>query len=488
MRFEAKAQFGTAAPQTPLQIADQHIARGNHAKAMEILLPLLQGGALEVDVLDRSATCYYALGDTKTAISLLEFVTQNWPEMGNGWGKLAAMKQTTGDKDGAITCYKQALKFSPKSAALLASLNRLAPFDPKSQKTRRLRALTRSKALSAHELSLAHNALGQIEDKAGKVDRAFHHYAQAKRHSVGEFDRAEIETRVDQQISRFAPAQGATTQGDGPRMIFVCGLPRSGTTLVENILQRHSAVGTIGESTALKDTLQAMRAHSAKRGLGSGYWDWAGQLDAGEIQAFRRYYFERAFQRGPNQDPVVVDKLPLNCLAMGVAQTLLPDAGFIFMSRHPLDVGLSNFATSFAHGNGFSRRLDWFGQMTRQIYRSVWDYQGKLGHRLHMQSFRALVSAPEVEIPALLSNVGLEWQEGCLSPEKSGAAVNTASLLQVREKINTRGLDKWTRFAKHLQPLEEALGGADWLDDWTRRDLAMAAAPAEPELPNAPME
>ena len=178
---------------------------------------------------------------------------------------------------------------------------------------------------------------------------------------------------------------------------------------------------------------------------------------------------------------VVVDKMPMDCLDLGLARLILPEARFVFMARHPLDVGLSNFVTAFDRGNGFSTRLDWIAHITRLVYASLDDYGPKLGAALRVQSYRALVETPEAQIRALLDHVQLPFEAACLTPEAAGGAVKTASVLQVREKINRAGLGKWHFYEEQLAPLVEALGGPEWIDTWETLDQTLGASnrPAE---------
>ncbi|UWQ30729.1 sulfotransferase [Leisingera sp. M523] len=459
-------QCNSEASETDLAHADRLIEQKDFAQALQVLLPVLKSGGINAGVLDRAAVCYHALGDAPTAISLMEFVTGNWPDMGAAWAKLAAMRQTTGQIEQAIGDLKSALKINPKHVGVLVSLNRLEPFAVQSSNARRLKELSKSRKLAAKERRMAHNAIGNIEAKAGNPSRAFYHFLKSKKLGAGEFDAVGTRTRVQDQKQRFQPFTHKEKDSPGPRVIFVCGLPRSGTTLVENILLRHSKVDSIGESEALKQTLYEVRAQCISRGLGQGYWDWAGLLEPQERESFRQLYFQRAFHTRSSEAPVIVDKMPLNCLALGLAQHLLPEARFVFMSRHPLDTGLSNIMADFARGNAFTRRMDWLGEMTRLIYDSAWDYQDKLGGQFRAQSYRALVSAPQPQIARLLEHSGLEWEDSCLSPEKSSKAVVTASLVQVRKTINTAALDKWKSFSAQLEPLKESLGGDEWIAEW----------------------
>ena len=461
--------------QAALGPVDKLISENQHAQALSVLLPILKAGVLEAAVLDRAASCYFQLGDSKTAISLLEVITQTWPDLMLGWGKLAAMRQTNGDKDGAIECYRRALKIEPNSVNALTALNLLTPFTRDSRNAERLRKQTKKPKLDARELAMAHNALGRIEQRADKHRIAFRHFSKAKEATRVDFDLALITAKVDEQVRCFETVEKRELSGEEPRMIFVCGMPRSGTTLVENILLRHSDVESVGESPALTQTLQAVNQHMLRTGKGAKMWDWFGNLTAEEISAFRQYYYKVALANRPAKNPVIVDKMPLNSFELGLAHVLFPDAKFIFMSRHPLDVGLSNFSTNFYVGNEFSRRLDWIGEMTKSVYRSIHDYEFKLIDQLRLQSYAAMVTDPESQISALLTHLQLPWQDACMTPERSGGTVRTASFLQVREKINTNALGKWKPYEAELEPLVQALGGQEWIDDWQRRDDALAA-------------
>ncbi|MFW8634545.1 tetratricopeptide repeat-containing sulfotransferase family protein [Cribrihabitans pelagius] len=444
-------------------------AAGMQRQALGILVPMISRPDFELEAIDQAAICYFDLGDVVTALKLVRVMLQKWPGSAVAWAKLGAMEQALGDTEAAANGFKKALELDPFMIRALAPLNGLEPFSRNGQHTARLKKLSHRKDLRPQDRALVLNTLGQIEQRAGNSAAAMRYFRNSKAASDASHDPEHDAQLVDAQIAAFQPLPPGRPQPDGPKVIFVCGLPRSGTTLAEAVLQRHSAVGTIGESKALTKALQEVRKYTAEKGRGSDPWSWCGRLQEEEISIFRRYYFEVALQ-GKDKGGVIVDKMPMNCRDLALAHVLLPDARFVFMSRHPLDVGLSNFSICFQKVVPFTCRLDWLGSMIREVYRSALDYQAKLGSGIRVQSFRALVSDPERQIRDLLAHCGLEWEDVCLSPEEGRGAVNTASVLQVREKINTKGLDKWRAFEKELQPLTDALGGADWLRQWKAWD------------------
>ncbi|NIZ62981.1 hypothetical protein DL239_18605 [Sedimentitalea sp. CY04] len=457
-----------------LKTAEHLMQKGQYRMALAGLLPVLQEGSLDPSVLDKAASCYFQLGDSQTAISLLEMLTQMRPDIVAAWGKLAAMKQTVGDKQGAIEGYRKVLKGDPNSVYGLSALNRLEPFKSNSQKVARLRKLSKSKKLSNIERSVVFNTLGQCEQTANRTNSAFKFFSKAKAAQKAEFLPDELDALVDGQTECFHRSATLKTDHEGPRVVFVVGMPRSGTTLVENILSRHSIVGTVGESRALSQTLQVVRQHVKDTQRGAESWDWFGKLTELEISIFRQHYFELISQNATVNHDVIVDKMPRNSFHLGLAHVLMPDAKFVFMSRHPLDVGLSNFSTSLDVGNEFSCRLEWIGRMTQVIYRSIEDYKEKLPDQLRIQSYEGLVTNPEAQIKALLEHAELPWQDDCLSPQDAVGAIRTASVDQAREKINTRALGKWQAYQEQLQPLVEALGGPNWIEAWREQDQIAA--------------
>lgn len=471
-----KIQFSTGTDVKPsgtarFAKADEYIAADEFSLALPLLLKMLENKANCIETLDRASICYFELGDTATAIALLQFITENWPKKAVYWVKLAEFMQFAGDMEGAVATFHQALKADPNHVLALFMLNQLQPFKRDSKLVARLRKFDKSAKLTSQEQALVSTTLGQVEASTGRHQAAFRHFSRSKSAKIEKFDYERLKKNVDNQLADFRPGSEGNAPAGTPRMIFVCGLPRSGTTLVENIFNCHDQVATVGESYGLSQMASMIEQRLAP---GQNRWQWLSSQSDAEIDILRKLYLRVAFKGIPNEHGVVVDKMPLNCLDIGVAQRLLPEAKFIFMVRHPLDVGLSNFITNFHEGNAFSGRLPWIGQMTREVYRSAYDYGDKLDGQMRMQSFQALVQKPEEQIRMLLEHAGLPWQDACLHPELGTGTIRTASTLQVRKGINTKGLGKWKTYENQLQPLVDALGGQDWLDQWQVLDETAA--------------
>lgn len=443
------------------------IAKAEYQTALGLVLPLLAQYPDEPSLLDHAATCYWRLGDSDRAIQLLQVLTNGWPQQDGYWNKLGAMAVSVGDSKLAEIAFLRALRLRPKTVNALAALNRITPFKRNSRRTDILRQQAKSKKTSPKDRATAYNALGQIEEKAGNYAIAFTMFSKSKGVLPGHYQPLAYERHIAAQKQLFQPKKPIGDPPVGARYVFVVGLPRSGTTLVESILTRHPDVGTIGEHGALPLTLRRARAMTK----GAGTWDWFADLTPDDLTGLRAYFQSLM----PDVDgAVVVNKLPQNCLEMGFANLLFPEARFVFMSRHPLDTGLSNLFTNFHDAHVFSQKTSWIGHFTRIVYDSLDDYADKLGPALKVQSYRALVKTPEPQIRALLQHVGLEWTDACLSPEQGQRIERTASLTQVRKGINIDGLGKWQRYEPQLAPMIDALGGGDWIDQWDTFDQSSA--------------
>ncbi|QGX97045.1 sulfotransferase [Roseovarius faecimaris] len=377
------------------------------------------------------------------------------------------MALSLGDMPKAKAAFEEVLTLAPREVNALAALNRIAPFDRGSARVKRLRQIARDRKAERGARATAYNALGRIEEAAGQTRATFHNFARAKALSPGRYDRDAVEALVSglSQVpgDGFAPCG---TAEDAPRVVFVCGMPRSGTTLVESILLRHPETGSIGESSALGDVLAEHRATLG----GAGAWDWVARTDDAQAARLGARYLERCAACFPDGLPgVILDKTPLNLFQLGFASRILPGARFVMLSRHPLDVGLSNFVTNFHAAHPFSRTLESIGHMTRCAARAAVLYEARLGAAFRRQSYAALVTEPEAQVRAMLGHLGLGWEVNCLHPEARDGAIGTASLTQARAPISAGAMGKWRRYEAELQPLIEALG-AGWIDDWAAED------------------
>ncbi len=442
---------------------------GAYDAALSMLTPKIERGLADPVALDQAATCHWHLQEGVLAMNLMQQIVDSWPQVGAPCVKLASYAASCGERERALRTLQLAFRRGHKTAQSLALLNRVDPIAPKSANARRLKAMAESCHMPNLDRAIARNTLGKIEERAGRFRAAFRWFASANQLHGNAYRPRDVSALVAGQILNFDPQllpKGAAATE--PRMLFITGLPRSGTTVLEHSLSRHPQVRALGESRALSRTVMAMRRRNATAGL----WDWFGRLRDADRLAFQRKFLSYLPLNARKDRRVLVFKMPLDCFDIGAAAWLWPKARFLHISRHPLDTGLSNFTTLFHDGHAYSRRLEWIAHMIRAVDRSVDDYTGKLGHALRQQSYRSLVEDPEGQLKAVLKHVELPWEPACLVPEMGTKPVQTASIGQIGFGINTRGLNKWKKYEAQLVPLSKALG-ADWITQWEEHDYSL---------------
>lgn len=196
----------------------------------------------------------------------------------------------------------------------------------------------------------------------------------------------------------------------------------------------------------------------------------------GKRAAQLRYvYFAIAARDGlRGHSPVVIDKTPLNLLHLGFGRAIFPSCRFVLISRHPLDVSISNFAAAFGEGfvaaNPFLKSLEHIGHFSKWPWESSLDYQHKIGDKLRLQSYHSLVEDIETEARRLVAHAGLEWNQACLQPEIRHGKVATASVLQVRSPIHKGRLDRWKACGDAINPLVDGFGRWGRVAEWEDRD------------------
>ena len=461
----AARAMSARAPRPRADLVTNLMEQGAYHAALSILTPQLASGAADPVALDQAATCHWQLEEGEAAIAHLDRLVAGWPDLGSPCVKLASYAASMGQTDRARAALDLAMARGLRSAQALALLNRLDPIPRDSAMARRLKTLARDQSLCKRDQAIAQNTLGKIEDHAGRYRAAFRWFAAANRTHGKVYHPRAISARVASQILSFDPTRFSSSDRSGPRFLFITGMPRSGTTVLEHSLSRHSQIRALGESVALSRTAEVLRrAHG-----GAGAWDWverSSQLDRAQFQDLFLSFLP-ADARDDRR--VLVTKMPLDLFDIGVAAWLWPQARFVHLDRHPMDVGLSNFTTLFHQGHGYAQRLDWTAHMIRAVDRSMSDYVGKLGGAIIRQSYRALVTDPEPHLRAILRHSALDWDDACLTPQASARPVQTASIGQLTPGFTARGLGKWRRYEAQLAPLARALG-SDWLDQWEGED------------------
>ncbi len=415
------------------ETVDALMVEGKFAKALQTMMPYVKENQLDVGLLDRTADCFFQVQDTNNAIDVMYFITKQWPDNANAWAKLGLMLQINGDIYGAETALERALDINPFCAPALCALNGIETFELTSKHTTSLEQMASDPEVADQLKVLVYNALGQVCHRAGKTNLAVMMFSQAKTLSGGQFVTEIFEDMVTEQETHFTSVVASEDAYSDLNMVFVGGMPGAGTSLLERVLSSHSEVTSIGESTALARTYGALRMHLARTNRGAGYWEELANLTEQEVDIFRQYYLERAFSGKKPQSKTVVDARPFGVFEFALAQKLFPNARFVCMTRDYNDAILANLATIFTSGNTYAIEPAGLSKMMNFVARSGVDFKSKVGEQMRVQSFEALVSKPEAEVPALLSQVGLSMDYACLVPQSFSRLENLTDALGKEE-------------------------------------------------------
>jgi hypothetical protein len=306
-----------------------------------------------------------------------------------------------------------------------------------------------------------HFALAKMYDDCAMPDRAFPHLDEANRLTLrnAKFDTAQLIEETSRSIALFTPEFFAAQRDIGYRSelpIFIVGLPRSGTTLVEQIIASHPEAHGAGELTLIQDLTKKLSS-----AVGLPYPECVGGLSAQLAQSLGRDYIERlqALGRGAKR---VTDKALTHPSHLGVIALLFPDARIVACRRDLMDVGLSLYFQKFTVGTlEFSYSLGGIGTYCRQFERLMRHWRGAVPLRIHEVDYEALVTDQEAVTRALIEHCGLSWDERCLAFHETERPISTASFWQVRQPIYRDSVRRAERYAPYLEELRSELARTD---------------------------
>lgn len=373
----------------------------------------------------------------------------------------ANLLKTVGRADDSVAAFRQALAAEPGSGDAWWGLANLKTARLDRADIAAMRAAIQQASLPPPQRVQIEFALGKAMEDARDDDAAFRHYAAGNtlQHRLLPHDAAALADEVDRSIGLYTPAFFAARAGAGdpaPDPIFIVGMPRAGSTLVEQILASHPAVEGTSELPDIPLLIQRLLA-ARWRDRGIRHPEVVGAVPPGEMAALGRSYLDGAAAHRRLGLPHFIDKLPNNWLHVGLILTILPNARVIDARRDPLACCWSNYKQYFARGQAFSYDLADLGRYYRDYERMMAHWDAVLPGRVHRLQHEALVADPEPVIRAMLDYCGLPFDPACLAPHENARPVRTASAEQVRRPISAAGLDEWRRFEKWLGPLKEAL-------------------------------
>jgi len=379
------------------------------------------------------------------------------PANANALVTRGSLHQASGDLANAAACYARALLQSPlhgEACYRLALLGRLAD---DAEQVSKMETAWRTRTVPAEDRIPVGYALGRTFDQRRQYDRAFKYFLEAnelQNHAqtwsleaqAAFFDRHKqgINREFVENFKRHAITDNTP--------IFILGMPRSGTSLVEQILASHPAVHGGGEAGYSRILVEDVEQRTGKP-----FPVDIGRVDRGELAESCRKYVGK-LRASAGQARRITDKLPHNFLRIGLYAAMMPNASIVLCERDPLDNCLSIYQHFFTAAHGYATNLSALGSYYR-LYQDLMAYWDDLfpGHIHHIR-YETLVRDTENQVNLLLAHCGLEFHPDCLAFHRTGRSVSTPSDAEVRKPVYRDAVGRWKCYEKHLRPLQEALG------------------------------
>lgn len=407
------------------------------------------------------AAIYVRKGDFEPAIEIYEAILKDKPEQGKLQLSYGHTLKTVGRIDDAIKAYRACIEVSPNIGETYWSLANLKVFRFSDEDVENMLKQIIPEGGDPDDQGHLAFALGKAYEDRKDFDKSFEFYQKGnaiRRHHHRYDPKINIYDTV-RQIKFFDREFLTKHEGQGcpaPDPIFIVGLPRAGSTLLEQILASHSQVEGTSELT---DIIALSRKIGEKKNMRavSKYPEILSEMKAEDFKKLGESYIETTrIQR--NKAPYFIDKMPNNFKHIGLIHSVLPNAKIIDARRHPMGGCFSGFKQLFANGQTFTYSLSDIGLYYRDYVKLMDHWDEVLPGRVHRVQYEDMVANTENQIRALLDYCGLEFEEACLNFYETDRAIRTPSSEQVRQPIYTKGVEQWRNYEKHLDPLKEALG------------------------------
>ncbi len=410
------------------------------------------------------------IGGHEEALGLYRLLLDARPDEPKLWMSYGHILKTVGDQAESVAAYRRAIAIQPSLGEVWWSLANLKTIRFDKSDIAAMEAALGAPDLADEDRFHLHFALGKAIEDRGDASASFAHYAEGNRlrRALLSYDSDTMHEHVERSIALFTPDFFAARADQGCQStepIFILGMPRAGSTLVEQILASHPAIE--GTSELPDIPLIARRLGGKKSAAGpNAYPDCLADLDPATLHALGEEYLDRARVQRFTDRPLFIDKLPNNWAHVGMIRLILPNARIIDARRHPLACGFSNFKQHYARGQNFAYDLAEIGAYYADyvtLMRHVDAVQPGLAHSVIHEN---LVDDPEAEVRRLLDYLKLPFDPACLAFHENKRAVRTASSEQVRRPISRDGLEQYRAFEDWLGPLKASLGanGKQWRD------------------------
>lgn len=437
-------------------LARCHLTKLENHHAYRVVMSHISG-LEDPNLLDMAATILSHVGMPHLALPILQKARGVQPSSSNMISNEAICTLHLGDLPRARGLFEELLKLEPdnqRACWQLAKISKAKDY----RLIEHMQESMRKRNLSPENSIFYNYAIGKQFEDLQEWDRAFSHYDQAaaavKQHLNYDVNRdIELTRAISEETMEKPPSPTHTsnrTDEDSDRLIFITGLPRSGTSLIDQIVSAHSEVHSAGELQAVEYAIKRVCGAATNQPVTANEFSKA----LSHSSEFAAVYREATDYLRHDQK-WLVDKMPNNYLYLGLLAKAFPQAKLVLVERNPIDACFAMFKQLFASKYQFTYSLEDLGRYYIAYSKLIKHWKASIGDRLVQVSYEDLVCDPESQISRLLENLGLPFESSCLRPHEQRRSVMTASSHQVREKIYSSSVGKHTKFQRHLAPLFE---------------------------------
>ena len=409
------------------------------------------------------------IGESEEAIDLYRGILASDLSKRDSWSRLSFLLNSVGRRDEAIETCRTALKTLPGRGHAWWSLADLKTYQFTDEDVEAMERILSDPKTATEDLVQLHFALGKAHEDREDFQPSFDHYRRGNALRKGalkyspDWGTALLERIRSVFTKEFLDLRAG--KGDSsPDPIFIVGMPRAGSTLVEQILASHPLIEGTAELPDLNALAISLCPDPRLGPRNIRYLDRLASISDAQLRELGGIYLERTRIQRKSERPFFLDKMPSNWAHVGFIKLILPNAKIIDVRRHPLACGFSNYKQLFGRGHEFSYDLAHIGAYYRYYVAVMAHFNQVARGAIHRLIHEQLVADPESEIRRLLDYLGLPFDEACVRFHETERPVRTPSSQQVRQPLRAEFADQWKAFEANLGPLKEALGPA--LDHW----------------------
>lgn len=456
--FQQAHALSPTQPQILRALAETEYALEHHAEALALyerlaspaqaaLVQTTLGQNVDAGLFLRLSQCRRKIGAPAQALKIVSEGLQRFADDALLWLELGWVQEDLGDAAQAHAAYERAHALQPEWGDPLAASIALLRVQTPEVLVNEAEAMLARAAVSEHQQAYLHHVLGKRDDARGAYIEAARHWSNAnalRRRVDGSFDRAEFSAKIDAAIESFTldlMRERHVQALRDERPVFVLGMPRSGTTLAEQILAAHPQAHGCGELTGIVSIAQ-----NAFAGTGLRWPQDAPRFDASWTHGRAAGYLRLAMSSADEDAKRLIDKQPYNFLHVGLIAMLFADARIVWCRRDPRDIALSIFSESFSPLATYATDIDDIRYFIEEQQRLMRHWQSVSPLPMLEVQYETMVTDTEAQIRRLIDFAGLPWDERCLDFHNSGRSVQTLSRWQVRQPVHTKSVGRWRNY------------------------------------------